>query len=372
MAVVLVVVAVVADNIALMQTRTGVPESQIAMIQSVQTDIGASRGGLQAALDALRAVPGVRAAALGDAPLWNVRKVSISKESGPQAATLDVYGLSGSQGLCQALELVYTSGEAIADVDLPDVSTLGPGTVFPMVITEALAYRLFGADRALGRRLYFGSQSGRVVGVVRHLRGAITGSADDDYAFVLEFRAGNQDMGGGFVIRADADNLNTVLAAASKALHRVNPNHVQQTMQTMGDLRRAYFRDRSATAWLLVYVAFILVSITIGGVAGLGAYSVQQRRSQIGVRRALGARRKDIVGYYLLENAIVMVVGVCVGACLAFAGSSYMTLHYGIPRLHRGDVGLAAVILIAIGQLAALWPALKAASVPPAAAINGL
>jgi putative ABC transport system permease protein len=153
-------------------------------------------------------------------------------------------------------------------------------------------------------------------------------------------------------------------------MRRSNPNHVQQVVRTMRDLRSDYFQDRVATAWLLVGVAGIMVVITIGGIAGLGTYWVQQRRNQIGIRRALGARQIDIVGYFMLENALVVGCGVLIGAVVSMGLSAYMSSHFAVPSLRAGLIIGSAVAILVVGQLAALWPALNSAWVSPALAIS--
>lgn len=370
MAVVINVNAVVRDNISVISTPTGVPEHRLAVIQSIQTNMGSSKGSISAALNALRSTPGVRNAALGDAPLWNVQRVPISTQPTGTGPTIQAFSFAGSQGLCDTLGLSYVTGRPISDIEIPEVTKIGPGTEFPVVITEALGKRLYGDTPALGRHFYVGSQSTRVVGVVAHLMGTVTGNADDDYSFVLEYRLGSQDMGGGFVLDISSTNPKSTLASAAMALQAANPNHVQKLVQTMDDLRTGYFSDRLFTARVLLGVALILIIITIGGIAGLGAYWVHQRRRQIGIRRAVGATRFDIVLYFMTENIMIVGAGVILGGVGAILTSSYMTLHFNVPHIEFSQILAMAAVLIAVGQFAVIGPALRSSKVSPAQAVT--
>jgi putative ABC transport system permease protein len=371
MAVLLNVVAVVYDDMSAIGLRTGVPEEQLAIIQSIATSMGQSKGGVQAALDALRSTRGVRSAAMGDIPLWDVAAVPISLTPDATAPTLEAYQFSGSQGLSETLNPRYVEGTAISSLDIPSADQFEDGALFPVVITQALANGLYGNQNPLGQRFYFNGQSARVVGVMEHLRAAITGKPNDDYSFVMEYQMGTQDMGGAFIIRTEPGNTDAILISAAKALRRSNPNHVQQLVKTMHDLRQDYFRDRSTAVWMLAGIAVILIVITSGGIFGLAMYLVQQRRAQIGMRRAMGARKIDIFSYFMAENLLITGLGVIGGILLTISLSSYMTTHYEVPPLHVGLIIFASAGMLAIGQLAVLWPAMRASMLPPVEAISG-
>jgi putative ABC transport system permease protein len=95
---------------------------------------------------------------------------------------------------------------------------------------------------------------------------------------------------------------------------------------------------------------------------------VNARRKQIGTRRAVGARRTDIVRYFLVENGLLAAAGVVVGAVLAYGFSWWLTTAFQLTPLQPGFVLVTALGLVAVGQLAVLWPARRAAAIPPAVA----
>ncbi len=95
-----------------------------------------------------------------------------------------------------------------------------------------------------------------------------------------------------------------------------------------------------------------------------------QRRKQIGVRRALGATSGDILRYFQIENFLIVSFGIALGMALAYGINAALMSVYELPRLPIGYLPIGAIALWVLGQLAVLAPALRAASVPPVAAMR--
>jgi putative ABC transport system permease protein len=242
----------------------------------------------------------------------------------------------------------------------------------PALLTAPLAGKLFPGQSAIGQILHanvFGTPvSLRVVGVMAPVRAAITGRAEDADAVLTEFRVAGEGLGGGYMIRSQPGQLAQVLPLAARAMQQANPGHVQQRVVPMTSLREEQFRNDAATNRMLLTIMGILLTVTALGVGGLASFWVQQRTKQIGIRRALGATRNDILRYFQLENFLIVGGGVAIGALLAFVLNQWLMQHYELDRLDVKTVlaGVGAVCLL--GQLAVLGPALRAASIPPVVA----
>jgi putative ABC transport system permease protein len=98
---------------------------------------------------------------------------------------------------------------------------------------------------------------------------------------------------------------------------------------------------------------------------------VQQRTRMIGVRRALGATRAQIVGYFQVENLLLSGIGIVLGGAAAVGINQLLMQHYELPRLPWLYLPVGAAVLVALGQLAVLGPARRAAALPPAAVMRG-
>lgn len=347
-------------------TPIGVDENHIGVIVSVNAVGVPNRGNVLGNLALLRMVPGVTGAAFtAGAPLYHLERDPVFLDPSRQQPIAQMYEVQGSQGLSGALGLRVTEGRGFSGDEIPDVATGSGGSPVPVLMTRALAERLFPGASPLGKLIYDGNASERVIGVVDHLRGEITGRADDDYSIVIEYRFGTQNTGGGYMIRSDADSLQAALNAASKALQQANPGHVQTKRFSLADLRKDYFRGDRAVGRMLVTIMLILLIVTALGVAGLASFWVQQRRRQIGVRRALGATRGDILRYFQIENFVIVTTGTLIGVMVAYALNDFLMSHFELERLPVGYLALGIAVLWGLGQLAVLGPAIRAAAVPP-------
>jgi putative ABC transport system permease protein len=111
-----------------------------------------------------------------------------------------------------------------------------------------------------------------------------------------------------------------------------------------------------------------MLLVTALGIAGLANFWVQQRRRSIGIRRAIGATRGDILRYFQTENFLIVGGGLVLGMALALVLNLALMQHYELPRLPLYYLPVGALVLWGLGQLAVLGPALRAAAVPPVVA----
>jgi len=357
------------------RVSTGVDESRIGLIQSVSVIGFGNTGTIVNDIAVLRAVPDVVAATYGGPPLWYVQQDSVFVDPAHQQKLGKIYEFQGSQGLSQTLGVHVVQGRNLEDNDLPTATTYTPTLVFPVLVTQALAQHLFPHGNALGSVFYdSGTNPLRVVGVIDHLRGSITNQQDDDWSIVFEqMYSGHQDGGGGFMMRVrDPSQLQETLRAAAAALQKVNPGHVSNKMFTMAELRQQYFASDMAASRMLVAIIVILLVVTALGVSGLASFWVQQRRRQIGVRRALGATRGDILHYFQIENLLIVTGGVALGSLFAYVLNLFLMKRFELTHLPAHYLLVGAVVLWVLGQLAVLGPALRAAAVPPVVATRSV
>jgi len=115
-----------------------------------------------------------------------------------------------------------------------------------------------------------------------------------------------------------------------------------------------------------------LLVVTAFGIVGLASFWVQQRTKMIGTRRALGATRGQILRYFQAENLLLTSAGIVLGMLGAFGINQWLMTQYELPRLPLAYLPLGAAALWALGQLAVLAPARRAAGVSPALAMRGL
>ena len=133
----------------------------------------------------------------------------------------------------------------------------------------------------------------------------------------------------------------------------------------------AFASERKATVILGVVCGLLLI-VTALGVIGLTSYWVSQRTRYIGMRRALGARRRDIMSYFHLENLLISGAGAAIGIVMGVGANVWLAAHFSITPISAAFISGGAVIVIVLCQAAVIWPALRAASIPPARAFRRL
>ncbi|MGA7296440.1 MAG: FtsX-like permease family protein [Rhodanobacteraceae bacterium] len=330
-------------------------------------------------LDLLRRIPGVKAVATSNqAPFAgnysSNANVMLSPDQ-PQA-TLSAATYFG-ENLVATLGLKLQAGRALnsaeyrnADVVLGALKEGGDG-VFPMptVITRSLAERLWPGDSALGKLIYLTPKASfRVVGIVARLARANAYDMNTaNYTMIIPLRFGAGEASS-YVLRTRPQDRDRVLKAAAAALVQADPQRVVVHKARLDEVHRAFFQDDRAMAGILLGVILALLTVTALGIVGLASFWVAQRRKQIGVRRALGATRRDILQYFQTENLLIVTLGIALGMALAWGVNLWLMQQYETARLPVAYLPIGAIALWLLGQMAVLAPALRASRVPPALA----
>jgi putative ABC transport system permease protein len=372
------ITSMVVHRLALLDAPSGLDEGSLVMFSSVRiksTDSGGSHDfGAQYAADlaALRGIPGVRSGvAVMGLPMWGGFGIDISSKAGAvQDQGFQATVFPGGPGLLQTLGLHlmegrdFLSSEYVPYKDMDDASVA--------IISRALAERLFQTEDAVGRLLYTSKRPIRVIGVVTHLMGMYPqlGASDNEYAMLLPVRPDGDYAT--FVLRTTPANRARVLGQAVALLSHRDPLRIFDNAETFTQLREQYFRRDSSMIGLLLAAGIGLLIVTAAGIAGLASFWVQQRTRSIGIRRAIGATRADILRYFHAENFLIVTGGVLMGCVLAYGLNLLMMHYYALQVLPPGYLAAGAIALWLIGQIAVLGPAMRAAAVPPAVATRSL
>ena len=247
-----------------------------------------------------------------------------------------------------------------------------------VIINRVLADRLFPGEDAVGRRvawtgdvLRFTPFSGdwrTVVGVVGNTRDGGLDAAPRP-AMYMPFAA-ELAIGGGLVVRADS-NVSSLVARATAIVRRVAPTSPIDHVLTIAEIKDESVAPRRLNAALVSAFGLLAVLIAAVGIAGVLAFSVSARTSEIGIRMSLGADRGQVLRMILGEGGVLLALGLGLGVGGAFIGSGVIRgLLFGISP--RDPVTLAGVaLLMAVIGLVACWiPAARAARVDPVVAMR--
>lgn len=359
---------------------SGLAESEIVMLGvsglSRSQDPDATT---RADLQALRALPGVKSVALmNQIPyadnFWASGIRLTPEQLGRGEKSVGVANYVGSEGWLQTLGVKLVGGRDFNGNEYQDqteVDKASPPVIPAVIINEALAKRLFPNGDAVGQTVYvFGPEPIRVVGVIERLVSPQPGGKNDSqlYSMVLPIRPNFR--GGNYLLRADAAARDNVLTAGVEALLKTDGQRIVRQKKLLSDMRKKYYQQDVNMAWLMGGVCIALLAVTAFGIVGLASFWVQQRTRMIGTRRAMGATRGQILRYFQTENFLLTSVGIVLGMLAAYGISLLLMRSYELPRLPFLYLPAGALTLWALGQIAVLVPARRAAALPPVAALR--
>ena len=372
----------VAQRVQRIRTPSGLAEQALSLIRVEGTLKDENHQARQAAdLDALRRIPAVKAAVVvgwalpfsssvnsyGVCPSQEALKRAMAANSLDHTGCLSIDTYSGGPGFVEALGLRVIAGR---DFNANEYVT---GDVPAILLTRAAAKKFFADKDPLGQVVYAGQHSSRVVGIVSDtVRPMLRGDGSDgEVMFWPQLPDGNEAT---YLLRSAPGDRARVLAAAARTLQAVDPNRLipDAGRRTYTQMRDAYFERDSTMIGLLLAAALGLLFVTVLGIAGLANFWVQQRTRTIGIRRAIGATRADILRYFQAENFLIVGGGVLLGMLLALVLNLLLMSRYELPRLPLWYLPLGALALWALGQLSVLAPALRASRVPPVVATRSV
>jgi putative ABC transport system permease protein len=222
-----------------------------------------------------------------------------------------------------------------------------------VIVDDLLARQLWPGERAVGKRLFLriGSESATVVGVVRHLR--LRSLVEDLSPQIFVPWAIAQRNPIAFVVGLRENEWTTVVPQIRAAVAAVNPAVPIYEPRPLADYVDAARATRRFTMLLAAAFALTALLLTCVGVYGVLAYAVEQRRHELGVRRALGADAARIVGTVLREAMVFVLAGCAIGVAVAlFAGELLRSQLYAVNP-NDPLCAVVAILLVVAGALAA-------------------
>ncbi|HEX9708106.1 MAG TPA: FtsX-like permease family protein [Steroidobacteraceae bacterium] len=319
----------------------------------------------------LRGLPGVVAATLTSAiPLsgsgsssgFMAQPGEMNPETAVPANTFEV----DEQGVA-ALGIKLSAGRSFEAHEILPATAAFESTP-QAIISKPVAKALFPPNGdALGKTFYDAlSRPITVVGVIENMHGSWVGWDKLDYVMLQpRIRSG---PGAIYVVRAEPGRRDALMRTVEEKLATTDPNRLLRWVRPLSYFERQAYLDDRNMAIFLTSVTSALLAITALGIFGLATFNVSTRIRQIGTRRAVGARRLDIVRHFLVENWMVTTAGIVVGCGLALAIGYWISVKYELPRLDLYYLVGGMLGIWLIGLFAAWQPARRASAVSPAVA----
>jgi predicted permease len=333
----------------------------------------------------LRSAPAVTSFALAARPAYSGSEGSFHlKVDDPRASSpveKDVAKQTVGAGYFAALNEPILVGREFDERDQrvdaeAAIASRAPVPTLPLVLNEKAAHALFGNDNAIGKHLREDRRAYEVVGVVPDMKDA-NGTIQAIAYLPLTWHDFAQPSGGGITIIARGHSAEDALGAVRGVVASMDPNLTLFNVQTLSEYLELI---RSAMWYALRTLGGIGVfglALSAIGLAGVTGCTVAQRRKEIGIRMALGARKSQVLALVLRESATLIAVGTVIGFLGAIAVAKVLSalttafsdaIGFGVndPRLLIG----APLLLAVLALLACYFPARRAAKIDPIQALR--
>jgi putative ABC transport system permease protein len=284
-----------------------------------------------------------------------------------------LYGVTEEFPSIQPVEVQY--GRSMTDAEF------GLGSNSAIIGTE-IAEKLFGEiERAVGKQITAKGKKINVVGIIKKQGATLMGGWQFDKSVVMPYRfartvmdekrsdpilvvKGRENMSSKVV----KDELKTVMRSVHKLRPTQDDDFALNDVNDFSEAMSQAFVSVNIGGWAIGALSFI---VGIFGVANIMFVTVKERTSQIGLKKAIGAKNSVILAEFLLESAFLCIIGGLIGLILVFTLTKIVTalLHFPI-FLSPGIMAMAVLICIVAGILAGIIPAIKAARMDPVEAIR--
>ena len=331
----------------------------------------------QQVIEGARALPGVQSAAyVSFSPftmrggMWEVLTTRPDPTNlGGYAAPPDVRRAAlrmVTPGYFETLRIPLLQGRDVAVTDTLDTPAVA-------VVSRSFAEQYYPGQDPLGRQFGFAFAVRTIVGVVGDVRfRGLERNDSEPQVYVAASQQRDRQIGfyapQDLLIRTSVPPA-TLMSAVREIVRKADPQLPITSMRTLEDVVALETAPRVVQLRVLgafAAAAFLLAAI---GIHGLLAYTVRARSREIGVRIALGAKARDIVTMVMGRSAVMAVVGVTIGAALAYAAGRWMqALLYGIDPANPAVFGAAITLALLMTLAGSLLPAWRAVRVDPIAA----
>jgi predicted permease len=334
------------------------------------------------ALAGLKGLPGVRSASMAWGGLasgvLNGSQVPFTVDgyTPVPGETMNAYSITVGPGFLETLGISLLHGRTLDARDtFASSPSADPNATVPTVINETLAQKYFSHIDPIGRRLRVTNGNRQsileVVGVAKDTKFQSL-REDPSPEIYLPYSAFSALPAArmAFQLRAAGDPL-ALASSVPAAIQRIDPQVRVSYLGTLDDLIDTTLIQERVIAQLASFFSALALVLACIGLYGLLAYNVAQRTREIGVRMALGASIRDILGLVVRQGMTLSLIGCAAGMIGALLLVRIVgSLLYGVSGADPLTFGGTAVLLILVGLLASWIPARRAAKVDPIIALR--
>jgi putative ABC transport system permease protein len=274
--------------------------------------------------------------------------------------------------MATVLDLNLSEGRILNDTDQDNRSNV-------VVIGTDVVENLFPSQHPLGKEVRIDGQLYRVIGVGEK-QGKTLGQSLDNYAAIpisaylkqygshTSIRISGKAHGVGNQLNAAIDEVRVVL----RARRHDAPGQPDTFVAETNDNFLSLWKNLTQTLFITI-TAIAAIALVVGGIVimNIMLVSVTERTREIGIRKAMGARRQDVLMQFLIESATVALAGGCLGVVFGITLAKTITALIGMPSAVRLWAVLAALLVAtSVGLFFGVYPAKRAAKLDPIVALR--
>ncbi len=281
----------------------------------------------------------------------------------PDRARIDPYLqyvkiMMTNENLGNTLALALLEGRFLTKDDQRDFGSEGNGNV---VITESLKKALYGEKSALGHE----TNRGHIVGVIKDILFNPTVPDDKQYGIFSNGIMEYIFRGSYYLLNVEPGQMSAVRKQVSATILKVQAERDIFKIFTMTEHMQSFYRDDKGLSELFLMLCGLMVFVTAISSYAYSQFHISRQKKYIGIRRALGARKKDILLYVLTENWLVYAIGCLLGIGMTLAFNILLSQYISLSKPDMMLFLLASAIIFVAGTLATLLPAIQTSNIPP-------
>jgi len=274
------------------------------------------------------------------------------------------------ENIFDVLQLSLVEGRMLTASDvIRGEDSVTPQNASQVMISKDMAKVLFGEQSAVGQTIWLAKNSDpvQVVGIYSNfMTGERLNGRGKSYQSIIRPQVKwSQTHQPNYLIRVEQGKATGMLEDIIDVFYLERGRYINSSELLKRTQKRMY-DGRGSRALTMLVISLILLIITGLGMTGLTAFQVTQKRKQIGTRRALGAKKRDVMRYFLTENSIITIIGLLIGVLVTLTITFELSEQASQNFMNLSVLLLTGLVMWLVNILAVWFPAKRAANIEPA------
>ena len=365
-------VLVATDTLREWGMPSGIPHEDIIRISpeffDETQDIGQA---LVKDLERVKNMPNVINVAPSNAvPFTAERMINVYLATEEDAQEYKTVVFHSDENIFDVLQLSLIEGRLLnaSDVIKGETSTT-PENSSQVMISQDMATALFADQPALGQTIWLAKNADpvQVVGIYSNFMvGERLNARGKSYQSIIRPQVKwDQSQQPHYLIRVESGKGTAMMEDIIDVFYQERGRYIR-TSELLKRTQKRMYDGRGSRALTMLVISVVLLIITGLGMTGLTAFQVTQKRKQIGTRRALGAKKRDIMRYFLTENSIITLAGLLIGILVTLMITFELSEQASQNFMNVSVLLLTGLVMWIVNILAVWFPAKRAANIDPA------